>query len=365
MSAGSSSSNARDWLRLARTERVGPVTFFGLLARFGSASAALAALPDLSRQAGRGTPRIPTLAEAEDEIAATEAAGGIILTADDPRYSPMLAQVTPPPPLISVRGHLNLLHKPTIGMVGARNASAAGLKMARLLAQGLGNAGLTVASGLARGIDGAAHEASLATGTIAVLAGGIDHVYPSEHAALHEAIAERGLLVSESAFGHLVQARDFPRRNRLISGLSCAIVVVEAEAKSGSLITARMANEQGRDVLAVPGSPLDPRAAGPNSLIRDGAQLVASVDDVLEAIRRPNLLRETDRNQSFDGPIGQVEPNADVIAEIAALLSPTPISLDDLAHETGLPWRTIAAALIELELSGKAVFKMGGTVTSV
>jgi DNA processing protein len=365
MAPATLSDDVIDWLRLVRSERIGPVTFFGLLTRFGSAAAALDALPGLNARAGRTGSVIASRALAEDEVAATLAAGGTILTAHDARFPRLLAEVTPPPPLISVRGNLALLNRPTIGMVGARNASAAGLKMARLLASGLGQAGLVVASGLARGIDGAAHEASLATGTIAVLAGGIDHIYPTEHASLHARIAEQGLLVSESAWGHAVQARDFPRRNRIISGLSSATVVVEAEAKSGSLITARMANEQGRDVLAVPGSPLDPRAAGPNSLIRDGATLVTSVDDVLEAIRRPDLLAEPDRNRRFDGLQGPVEPGHALIESVAALLSPTPLSLDDIASETGLPWRTVAAILIELELSGRAVLKPGGGVASV
>jgi DNA processing protein len=359
------SADVIDWLRLVRSDRIGPVTFFGLLTRFGSAAAAVEALPGLNARAGRAGGLVATRAMAEDELAATVSAGGTILTAGDPRFSPLLGAVTPPPPLISVRGELALLHRPTVGMVGARNASAAGLKMARVLAAGLGQAGLVVASGLARGIDGAAHEASLATGTIAVLAGGIDHVYPTEHASLHARIAEQGLLVSESAYGHSVQARDFPRRNRIISGLSSATIVVEAEARSGSLITARMANEQGRDVLAVPGSPLDPRAAGPNSLIREGATLVTCVDDVLEAIRRPDLLSEPDRNRRFDGLQGPVEPGAALIDSVAALLSPAPVSLDELADDSGLPWRTVAAILIELELSGRAVLKPGGGVASV
>jgi DNA processing protein len=245
----------RDWVRLSRSEGVGPVTFFGLLARFGTISDALSAFPDLAAKSGRSNLKLISAAQAEDEIAETIAFGGHILAACEPTYSTALSAITPPPPIISVRGHLGLLLKPTVGIVGARNASAAGLRIARELAGGLGQSGYVVASGLARGIDGAAHLASLECGTIAVLAGGIDHIYPPEHDRLHAQISERGLIVSESPLHARVHARDFPRRNRIISGLSLGVVVVEAEARSGSLITARFAGEQGRDVLAVPGPP--------------------------------------------------------------------------------------------------------------
>jgi DNA processing protein len=352
----------RDWVRLARSEGVGPVTFFGLLARFGNASEAIAALPDLAAKSGRRNLKLVTAAQAEDEIAATIAFGGQIIAACEPAFSKALAAITPPPPIISVRGHIGLLSKPTIGIVGARNASAAGLRIAREFGAGLGQAGYVVASGLARGIDGAAHKASLPCGTIAVLAGGIDHIYPPEHEDLHAQIGERGLIVSESPLHAAVHARDFPRRNRIISGLSLGVVIIEAEARSGSLITARFAGEQGREVLAVPGSPLDPRAAGPNGLIKEGARLVTCVEDIVDALAGSAGLGEREGSQFVyqSGPIC-VEP--DVVKQVAALLSPVPMSLEDLSRDTGLPWRTIAAIVVELELTGQAVTQVGGRVS--
>jgi DNA processing protein len=352
----------RDWVRLARSEGVGPVTFFGLLARFGTVSEALLALPDLIAQTGRRNMKLATAAQAEDEIAATRAIGGDIIAACEPGFSKALAAITPPPPIISVHGHAGLLTKPTIGIVGARNASAAGLRLAREIAGGLGQAGYVVASGLARGIDGAAHLASLEAGTIAVLAGGIDHIYPPEHESLHGEIAARGLLVSESPLHAAVHARDFPRRNRIISGLSLGVVVVEAEARSGSLITARFAGEQGRDVLAVPGSPLDPRAAGPNGLIKEGARLVTCVEDIVEAIQGSSGLGERD-NDHFVHQTGPIQLETNLVEHVANLLSPVPMSLEDLARDTGLPWRTIAAIIVELELRGRATTQVGGRVS--
>ncbi len=352
-----------DWVRLSRSEGVGPVTFFGLLARFGSVSDAISALPDLIAKSGRKGLKLVSAAQAEDEIAATIAFGGKILAACEPNYSKALAAITPPPPIISVRGHIGLLSKPTIGIVGARNASAAGLRIAREMAAGLGGAGYVVASGLARGIDGAAHLASLERGTIAVLAGGIDHIYPPEHESLHAHISERGLIVSESPLHAAVHARDFPRRNRIISGLSLGVVVVEAEARSGSLITARFAGEQGREVLAVPGSPLDPRAAGPNGLIKDGARLVTGYEDVVEALQGSSGLGERETNYFVhqSGPI-TLDPN--IVNQVAGLLSPVAVSLEDLSRDTGLPWRMVAAIIVELELNGQAVTQVGGRVSS-
>jgi DNA processing protein len=352
----------RDWVRLARSEGVGPVTFFGLLARFGTVSDALLALPDLAAKTGRKNLKLASAAQAEDEIAATNKHGGQILAACEPAYSKALAATTPPPPIISVIGHIGLLSKPTIGIVGARNASAAGLRIAREFAAGLGQAGYVIASGLARGIDGAAHLASLERGTIAVLAGGIDHVYPPEHDRLHAQISERGLIVSESPLHAAVHARDFPRRNRIISGLSLGVVVVEAEARSGSLITARFAGEQGREVLAVPGSPLDPRAAGPNGLIKGGARLVTCVEDIVEALAGSSGLGEREPTY-FVHQTGPVALTTDIVAKVAGLLSPVPVSLQDLALDTGLPWRTVAAIVVELELNGQATTQVGGLVS--
>jgi DNA processing protein len=353
----------RDWVRLARSEGVGPVTFFGLLARFGTVSEAILALPDLISKSGRKGLKLVSAGQAEDEIAATLAFGGQILAACEHNFSKALAAITPPPPIVSVRGHIGLLGKPTVGIVGARNASAAGLRIAREMAGGLGQAGYVVASGLARGIDGAAHLASLERGTIAVLAGGIDHIYPPEHDKLHAQISERGLIVSESPLHAAVHARDFPRRNRIISGLSLGVVVVEAEARSGSLITARFAGEQGREVFAVPGSPLDPRAAGPNSLIKDGARLVTSYEDVIDALQASSGLgeRETSYFVHQSGPI-TLEPS--IVNQVAALLSPVAVSLEDLSRDTGLPWRMVAAIVVELELNGQAVTQLGGRVSS-
>jgi DNA processing protein len=357
-----SDKERRDWVRLARSEGVGPVTFFGLLARFGTVADAITALPELIAKTGRKGLKLASASQAEDEIAATRAFGGDIVAACEPSFSTALGAITPPPPVISVLGHVGLLRKPTIGIVGARNASAAGMRIAREFAAGLGEAGFVVASGLARGIDGAAHAASLNRGTIAVLAGGVDHIYPPEHESLHAQIGERGLIVSESILHASVHARDFPRRNRIISGLSLGVVVVEAEARSGSLITARFAGEQGREVLAVPGSPLDPRAAGPNTLIKDGARLVTCVEDIVEALKGSSGLNEHEPRH-FAYQTGPITLETTLVDQIANLLSPVPISLEDIARDTGLPWRMVAAIIVELELNGRATTQVGGLVS--
>ncbi|MFM2044801.1 MAG: putative processing protein DprA, partial [Pseudomonadota bacterium] len=248
-----------EWLRLTRAENVGPVTFHRLLERFGTASAALAALPDLARRGGRAHPlRIPSRAEAEREIAAVEKMRGRLLASCEPDYPRALASLDDAPPMLSLLGHPSLLKRPAVAVVGARNASIAGRTMAKTLARDLADAGFLVVSGMARGIDTAAHEGAIGDGTAAVVAGGADIVYPPENAGLHTDLVSRGLIVAESPLGIEPQARHFPRRNRLISGLSLGVVVVEAALKSGSLITARLANDQGREVMAVPGSPIDP-----------------------------------------------------------------------------------------------------------
>ncbi len=273
-------------LRLARSETVGPATFRALINRFGGAENALSALPELARRGGRRlAPRVPAMAQAEAELAAADAIGATPVFTIEPGYPPGLAALDMPPPMIYARGHLALATRPAVAIVGSRDASPNGVTLAHNLAADLGRAGLVVTSGLARGIDGAAHEAALASGTIAVVAGGLDVIYPPEHAQLHAAIAAGGCIITEHPAGFRPRGRDFPRRNRLISGLSLGVVIVEAAARSGSLTTARFAGEQGREVCAVPGHPLDPRAAGTNALIRNGATLVRDGDDVLESLR--------------------------------------------------------------------------------
>ena len=350
------------WLRLARTEQVGPVAFENLLGRYGSAVAVMAALPDLVQRAGRTGPlRIPSLDDARRELEAGERIGARLFCSCEQAFPYLLAAIDPPPPLIWAMGDLTIASRPTAAIVGARVASAGGQKFARGLAAQLGEAGVTVISGLARGIDGAAHLGALPTGTIAVLGGGPDDIYPPEHADLHRQIAERGAIVSESPPGYRAQARDFPRRNRIISGLSLAVVIVEAEMRSGSLITARLANEQGREVLAVPGSPLDPRARGTNDLIRQGAQMCESVEDVLGAIRDMSL-REREP-PTWKGPaVNDREVDA-LRGRLAALLSPTPVSRDELVRATGAPVPVVLAALTELALAGRAELLPGGMVT--
>ncbi len=272
-----------DWLRLIRTENVGPVTFYQLLRRFGSAGAALEALPRLATRGGRqATLTICPRGAAERELADLDKAGVALVAWGEPDYPAALATLDDAPPLLQLRGRRALLRSRAIAVVGARNASANGRRIARELAADLGQHGFVVASGLARGIDAAAHLGSLPTGTVAVLGGGVDVVYPEENRELYEAIAENGVLVAEPPLGTVPQARHFPRRNRIISGLSLGIVVVEAAARSGSLITARFALDQGREVFAVPGSPLDPRCRGTNDLIRNGATLTETAEDVLQ-----------------------------------------------------------------------------------
>lgn len=360
---GLSAQERRDWLRLARSEGVGPVTFFGLMARCGSPGAALEALPGLARNAGRRSLKIADPAAVDREIAATTAIGARVVAACEPDYPPALAALTPPPPVVTLRGDAGLAARRCVAIVGARNATGAGLKLTRQIAAGLGAAGMVVVSGLARGIDGAAHSAALASGTIAVVAGGIDHVYPSEHAELHAAIADRGLIVSESAYGHDVQARDFPRRNRLISGLSLGVIVVEAELRSGSLITARTALEQGREVFAVPGHPLEPRSTGPNSLLRQGATLVESGDDVIAALQQAAPTLRAPTGPGFMGVPLAPEALTRLVGALDELVSTTPMTLDELARETGAGVGAVAAALVELELAGRVILSASGAVS--
>lgn len=362
MATGAGGALSRDeklaWLRLIRSENVGPITFRALVDHFGSAEAALAALPRLSRRGGSGRSiRIASRAEAEDETAAAERIGAMFVALDEPLYPPWLRHGDAPPPLIAVRGETRHLSEASIAIVGARNASAAGRKMAGLLAAGLGRAKFAIVSGLARGIDSAVHEAALSSGTIAVFAGGIDRIYPSENETLFQRILDAGgCAISEMRLGWEPRARDFPRRNRIIAGLALATVVVEAAERSGSLITARLALEQNREVFAVPGSPLDPRAAGSNRLIKQGARMATSVEDVLEAVR-PILGTPRDAIQTLSGTSPVQEPEAEPgdrdRSRILEALGPSPVELDDVIRTTGLPARTVNVILLELDLAGR------------
>ena len=352
----------RDWLTLARTENVGPVAFDQLVRRFGSAAEALEAIPELTRRGGRAAAlRIPSAAEIDAELADGEALGARLIASCEPGFPQALAALDPPPPLIWARGNRRLLERPCVAIVGARVASAAGQRFARGLAADLGKAGLVVVSGMARGIDGAAHEGALPSGTVAVLGGGVDDVYPPDHAGLYARLVETGCVVSESAPGRTATARDFPRRNRIISGLSRAVVVVEAELRSGSLITARLAGEQGREVLAVPGSPLDPRARGTNDLLRQGAAICEGADDVLRALEGLSGLGERDP-APYAGPAADPDPG--LIERVAALLSPTPVPRDEIVRAAAAPAPAVFAAMVELSLAGRAELLPGGLVAA-
>lgn len=354
------------WLRLIRTDNVGPVTFRQLLNRFGSAETAIAELPRLANRAGTGA-RIPSAAEAEDEIAGLARLGGRLIASGEPDYPPLLHHIAAAPPLLSVRGHVSADLARTVAIVGARNASAAGQRMTQMLAGDLGDAGYIVVSGLARGIDAAAHKATLSTGTVAVLAGGMDRVYPDENIPLAEQIVENGgLLLTELPLGWVPRAQDFPRRNRLVSGLSLGVVVVEAAKRSGSLITARLALEQNREVFAVPGSPLDPRAEGGNHLIRQGAQLVTSAADIIEVLAEADPTRfpllEPEWSPDPTDLIIDIEPTGDDRARLIDALSPAPVAVDALIETTGLPVSAVQTLLLELDIAGRIEWSSGQLV---
>lgn len=381
------------WLRLIRSYRVGPSTFHRLMGEHGSAQAALVALPDVAAKAGVKdyTPYDPALARREIDLA--RAIGAEMLCLGAPGYPADLAEISDAPPVLWALGRMNLLTQPKVGLVGARNASSLGTRMARHLATDLGQAGLVVVSGLARGIDAAAHSAALNSGTIAVLAGGADTIYPSENTTLYNMIREKGLILSERPFGLHPKARDFPRRNRIISGLAQALVVVEAAYRSGSLITARTALDQGREVLSVPGHPLDARAGGCNALIRDGARLVRNGADILEAlppaISAPDHTATANRDRRAqpkldlqDAAPDQTKPNAPppsappaspaqrglretarLHQQILSRLSPTPVAEDQLIRDIGAPARQIAPALTDLEMTGDIKRQPGGLLS--
>jgi DNA processing protein len=353
-----------DWLRLIRSENVGPRLFRTLVNHYGGAGAALDALPDLARRGGAArTIRVHPRADAEREIEAAARIGAAFIAMGESVYPRRLAAIDDAPPLIAVRGTLDALARPMVGMVGSRNASAAGIKLAERLARELGDAGFVIVSGLARGIDAAAHRASLASGTVAALAGGHDHIYPEEHTGLLEAMLEHGAAITEMPFGWEPRARDFPRRNRLVSGLSLGVVIVEAAKRSGSLITARFALEQGREVFAVPGSPLDPRAEGTNDLLKQGATLVTEASDVL-AVLEPILGRPFDRSASEPEIAAEPdEPEADARSRVLGLLGPAPVSIDDLVRLSGAPPATMRIVLLELELAGRLERHGGGLVS--
>jgi DNA processing protein len=353
-------------LRLIRTPTVGPVTYRQLLLRVGSASAALEAIPDLARRGGGKAPAIPSVATIEDEVAVVEAAGARYLFLGLAGYPSMLAEIPTAPPALIVRGKRALLDRPVLAMVGARNASAAACRFARGLAADLGARDVTVASGLARGIDTAAHLGSLGPGTVAVIAGGIDVAYPPENAALQEEIATRGLLIAEQPPGTEPRARHFPYRNRIIAGLAQAVLVVEAAPRSGSLITARHAAEYGREVLAVPGSPLDPRAQGCNLLIREGATLIQTAEDVLEALRPIDpraALTEPSGLGRYDAPLAVADVAPDDRRAVIGLLGPAPVPINELVRQSARPPTIVQTVLLELELGGRLQRHAGGQVS--
>ena len=363
-----------DWLRLIRSRRVGAVTFHRLMCEHGSARAALQALPELARAAGVEGYEVCPLGVAQAEIKAGRACGAQLLLWGGPGYPAGLMDLADAPPVLWTRGDTGLLQRPMVAIVGARNASSLGLRMARRLAEGLGASGQVVVSGLARGIDAAAHEAALATGTVAVMAGGVDVIYPEENADLAAQIAAKGCLVAEHPPGLQPQTRHFPLRNRIISGLSRAVVVVEAAARSGSLITARDAADQGREVLAVPGHPFDARAAGCNMLLRDGATLVRHVGDVTEAL---GLARGAGLQTGAADPLapeagalpGPVPVRrtlgemADLHGQILARLEPSPLAEDQLIRDLAMPPSLLAPALVSLELEGRILRAPGGLVS--
>ena len=357
-----------DCLRLIRSDNIGPRTFRSLINHFGSARVALERLPDLARRGGASkAARICSQADAEREIAYSARMGVALLSPGEHGYPPRLALIDDAPPLLGVRGAPEVEMRPTIGIVGSRNASGAGLKFAQMLARDLGDAGFVVSSGLARGIDQAAHRVALQGGTVAVLAGGHDKIYPPEHGdLLLDIIDAGGGAISEMPLGHSPRAKDFPRRNRLISGVSLGVVIVEAAYRSGSLITARFANEQGREVFAVPGSPLDPRAAGTNDLIKQGATLVTEAADIINAIT-PIMGRSTElpMQESGEPPPLNHEPAASDRARILDLLGPSPAGIDDLIRMAGISPAAVRTILLELELAGRLERHGGGLVSLV
>ncbi|MEX3009299.1 DNA-processing protein DprA [Hoeflea sp. TYP-13] len=360
------------WLRLVRSENVGPVTFRKLVRRFGSAQQALDMLPEMSRRGGSAkTLRICSYEAAEREMADAERLGCRMIGLEEPDYPSALRAADGAPPLLTVKGSPSALTRPSVAIVGSRNASAVGGKIARSLAAGIGRAGYTITSGLARGIDAAAHEAALGSGTIAVMAGGLDRPYPPQNIPLLQSICESdsGIAVSEMPLDWEPRARDFPRRNRIIAGIGLGLIVVEAAKKSGSLISARIAGELGRLVFAVPGSPLDPRARGTNDLIKDGAILTSDADDVLQALAplsgKTGPLDQLPlfREEEEIAPSAQIAPTDSDRTRVAQALGPAPVGIDDLVRHTDLPPAEIYVVLLELDLAGRLARHPGGSVS--
>lgn len=355
-------ADAADRLRLIRSANIGPVTYVQLMRRFGTAAAALDAIPHLASRAGGKAPRLASLDDIRREMDSVARTGARYLFLGTPDYPRLLGEIDTAPPALTVRGDAGLASRTCIAIVGARNASAAACRFARELATGLARQGVVVVSGLARGIDTNAHAGSLEGGTIGVIASGIDIAYPPENAALQDAVAERGLLIAEQPPGREPLARHFPYRNRIIAGMSVGTVVVEAAPKSGSLITARLANEAGREVMAVPGSPLDPRAQGCNQLIRDSATLIQNAADVLDTIR-PISGHVAQRTFDFDSEPFGGDPSEAERAEILSLLSPVPVSTDEIVRQAGCAPALVQLVLLELELAGRLERHAGGRVS--
>ena len=357
------------YLRLARTEQVGPVTFQRLINVYGDPEKAIAALPDLSQRGGRKRPlKALSMAKAKAEFAATEKLGGKYLFWGEAPYPAALHALPDAPPVLAAHGHSTLLDKPCIAMVGARNASAAARKVTTQLAGDLAAAGLVIVSGLARGVDGAAHHAALQGGTIAVIGNGAQHSYPKDNKDLQKAIVAQGLLLSENPPDTAPQASLFPRRNRIIAGLSLGVIVVEAARRSGSLITARLAGEQGREVFAVPNSPLDARCHGSNNLLRDGAVLTENADDVLNVLRP--LMEQREMDSRTPPPPRQLEtspvdPDDDLRRRIVDLMGPVPMTVDELIEVANAPVSAVHLVLLELELAGRLTQEPGGKISLI
>ncbi|MEM9840332.1 MAG: DNA-processing protein DprA [Pseudomonadota bacterium] len=358
MSLGDEERLAR--LRLIRSAGIGPITFSQLLDRAGSAVEAMELLPSLARKAGR---RAVTLCS--EDLALAEIDHGLmegfqLIVLGDPGYPKLLSQIPDPPAALWAKGDVRLLDQPAVAIIGARNASAAGRKMAAMLAEGLGTEGYIIVSGMARGIDGVAHHTALKTGTIAVLAGGADSIYPPEHGRLYQDISSEGLILSEQPLGKTARGKDFPKRNRIVSGLSSGVVVVEAAERSGTLITARLATEQGRDVFTVPGSPLDPRSRGTNGLLRKGAILAESADDILEELGSTIAAFREPPPHDFLYTEDATADAAQVRTVVTQLLSYTPTHRDELIEQSGFSARAVSTALLDLILDGVAAEETGG-----